>query len=154
MGRGNYCPSGECSDQWYVEYDQYDIIDENEEPTGEYDWSLMMEDFDRAFEAIQKRFPSFEKVDDKWGDRYWGEQYRLENKLFMIGIADNTWSLALFIQMRKDLWIEQENLAKRHFPEYSKAILQIMLETFGEIGLRNGPWCSKTIRLVQEGAAV
>ena len=147
MGRGNYCPAGDCTDQWYVEYDQYDIIGEDETPTGERDYDLMMEDFDLALRAIIKRFPSFDYVNGVYGDRYWDEEYRLENKLFRIGIADNTWSLALFLQMRRDLEPDQETLARRHFAAYSKAILTIMLETFGQISLRSGAWCSRTVRL-------
>lgn len=146
MGRGNYCPSGECSDQWYVDYDDYSYETDCD---YEIDYELLMEDMDRALEAIKKRFPSFHET-DKWGDQYWCEQYRLENKLFRIGTADNQWSGVLFLQMRQDLWIEQETLARRHFDQYSKAIRQIMLETFGKISLRRGAWCSRTIKLGEE----
>ena len=153
MGRGNYCPSGDCWDVWYVDYDKYEYDEEEDEHYQGVDYELICEDMHKALESIRKRFPSFEKVDGEWGSRYWGEEYCLKNKLFRVGLADNTWSMALFIQMRDDIWIEQENLAKRHLPEYSKAILQIMLETFGEISIRSGAWCSRTVRLGEEVSA-
>lgn len=152
MGRGNYCPSGECADQWYVDYDNYRYDEDEDEHYEGIDYEELMLDMEQVLEAIKKRFPSF-RDDVKWGDGYWGEEYRLSNKLFRIGTADNQWSAVLFIQMRQDLWIEQETLAKRHLPEYSKAILQIMLETFGEISIRSGAWCSRTVRLGEEVSA-
>lgn len=145
MGRGNYCPSGECADQWYVDYDDYRYEHEDSSMDYEIDYELLTDDLHVALEAIKKRFPSF-RDDVKWGDGYWGEEYLLSNKLFRIGTADNTWSAVLFLQMRQDLWDYEETLARRHFEEYSKAILQIMLDTFGEISLRSGAWCSKKIK--------
>lgn len=143
MGRGNYCPSGEVTDQWYIDHDLYQIEDEAEE--YEIDYDLMRDDVSEVMDAIKQRFPSFYD-DEKYGDGYWGEQYMLENKLFRIGTADNQWSEAVFIQMRDDLWPEQENLARQHFPRYCEGIKKIMLEFFGEIHLRNGPWMSEVLK--------
>jgi hypothetical protein len=145
MGRGNYCPSGECADQWYVDYDGYRYDEEEGERCEEIDFDLLQDDMNQALEAIKKRFPSFQN-DEKWGDGYWGEKYLLSNKLFRIGMADNQWSAVLFLQMRDDLYPEQENLAGKHFSAYASALRQIMLEVFGEIHIRTSAWTSCAIR--------
>lgn len=144
MGRGNYCPSGEMTDQWYIDHEMYQLEDE----AGEYeiDFDLMQEDISEVMEAIKKRFPSFHDK-NRFGDNYWGERYMLENQLFWIGTADNQWSEAIFIKERDDLGDFHGALARRHFPRYCEAIKQILLEMFGTIYLRNGPWMSSKLTL-------
>ena len=44
MGRGNYCPSGECADQWYVDYDGYRYDEEEGERCEEIDFDLLQDD--------------------------------------------------------------------------------------------------------------
>lgn len=144
MGRGNYCPSGELTDKWYIDYDGY-VWDDDEHEEWERDYELLEEDVCQIIEAIEKRFPSFSSI-DTWGSNYWGEHFRLENKFFRIGTADNEWSQAVFIQMKDNLWPEEVNLASRHFQTYCDGIMSIMLDTLGEISLRCGAWCSRTVK--------
>lgn len=146
MGRGNYCPKGELTDQWYIDYDGY-LWDDEEHDEYERDYDLLEDDVDAIMVSIRKRFPSFYPAVMEHGDGYWGEKFRLENSFFRIGTADNEWSEAVFIQMREDLWPEEENLARRHFPRYCEGIKKIMLETLGTIYLRNGPWMSSKLTL-------
>lgn len=145
MGRGNYCPKGEVTDQWYIDHDLY-LWDDDEHDEDEVDYDLMLDDIDTLMISIRHRFPSFHKIKE-WGDNYWGEKYLLENSYFRIGIADNQWSEAVFIQMKDDLWPELENLAIRHFDEYRKGIARLMLDMFGTIYLRSGPWTSSRVSL-------
>ena len=42
MGRGNYCPSGELTDQWYIDYDGY-VWDDDEHEEWERDYELLEE---------------------------------------------------------------------------------------------------------------
>ena len=81
----------------------------------------------------------------EFGDGYWCEKFRLENSFFRIGTADNEWAEAVFIQMRDDLWENEENLAARHFESYQRGIQKILLEMHGTIYLRNGPWMSSKL---------
>ena len=144
MGRGNYCPSGEATDQWYLDHDFY-MWNDDEHEEFEIDWDLLGYDIDDVLADVKKRFPSFYSIDE-WGDSYWGERFLLENKFFRIGRADNEWSEAVFIQMKDDLWPEEQNLANRHFKSYCDGILAILLDHLGQISLRCGPWMSKTLK--------
>ena len=146
MGRGNYCPSGEMTDQWYIDYDLY-LWDDDDHAEYERDYDLLEDDIEVVMEAIKKRFPSFYPATE-YGDSYWGERFRLENSFFRVGTADNQWSEAVFIKMRDDLWENEENLAGRHFDSYCRGIKEILLEFFGTIHLRCGPWMSS--RLTKE----
>ncbi len=144
MGRGNYCPGGQVADQWYIDYDGYRWNDE-EHHDYEIDEMLLDFDIDTILNAVKERFPSFSTA-DKYGDGYWAEHIRLENRFFRIGTADNQWSCAVFIQMKDDLWPEEENLARHHFQRYCDGIKAIMLDHLGEISLRCGAWCSRTLK--------
>jgi len=144
VGRGNFCPCGEFADQWYIDYDAYEW-DDDEHEEYEIDYELLNEDIDILMDEICKRFPSFYR-EEKQMNHYWGQRQILENKFFVIGTADNEWSEAVFIQMKDDIWpCEQENLAIRHFESYCKGIREIMLDLFGTIYLRNGPWMSSKL---------
>ena len=79
MGRGNYCPKGEVTDQWYIDHDLY-LWDDDEHDEDEVDYDLMLDDIDTLMISIRHRFPSFHEIKE-WGDNYWGEKYLLENIL-------------------------------------------------------------------------
>lgn len=143
MGRGNFCPCGDAADQWYIDYDFYRLNDD-EHDEYETDYDLLDDDVNAAFLMIQNRFPSFSPC-DKYMNHYWGQTARLENKYFYIGTADNEWSEAIFIVMKDDLYPEEEPLANRHFDQYCKGIQEILLDVFGTVYLRNGPWMSSKI---------
>ena len=148
MGRGNFCPSGELTDQWYIDYDVY-RFDPEDENNFDVDYDLCQEDVRYLMREIQKKFPSFKEV-DKWKDHYWNQHALLENSFFEIGTADNEWAMAIYIKEKDDIWDEHMNLASRHFENYTKGIQDILLDAFGTIYTRNGPWMSS--RLTREAA--
>ena len=149
MGRGNYCPIGNFVYQWYIDYENYKVEDEDDD--GKYDWydyELLTEDIGSVMSRIEDRFTSFCHV-DRYGHgehaRYWCEHIWLENEFFEIGTADNGWSQAIFIHEKNDVWPEHLNLAKKHFEEYKTGIQNILLDYFGTIGIRAGAWTSGTL---------
>ena len=151
MGRGNFCASGKNSDQWYIDNEWYEEteIDENGEETGEtwIDYDFQIEDVEEnILKAIEKRFPSFRKT-SKTIDHYWGKRYRLENELFSIGIADNEWSLAIFIEENEEnvSWNGYQGLAEKHFQRYKEGIEKILLESYGSIYKRGTAWTSRKV---------
>lgn len=149
MGRGNYCPMGQLTDQWYIDFDRYNFTEEDD--GGKYSWfdeELLDEDLGNVMTEIEERFPSFCRCEKnpttKYG-YYWYEHVWLENKLFEIGTADNQWSQAIFIREKDNLEPEQYNLAGKHFEEYRNGIQDILLDYFETISLRAGAWCSSTL---------
>ena len=151
MGRENFCANGNLSDQWYIDNEWYEEpeLDENGEETGEtwIDYEYMIEDVEEnILKAIEKRFPSFRKV-SKTVDHYWGKCYKLENELFSIGIADNEWSLAIFIEENEEnvSWNGYQGLAEKHFQKYREGIEKILLDSYGSIYKRNTAWTSYKI---------
>lgn len=150
MGRGNYCARGDYAEQWYLDYEDYytPMYDpETDEETEEtfFDRDLLDEDVFMLMQAIEKRFPSFRHC-DKWGNYYEGREnhFLLENEMFYIGIADNEWSAAIFIQGKDEdiSWNGYEGLATKHFNNYVEKLERIMLDTFGTVYKRNGAWMS------------
>ena len=149
MGRGNYCARGDYADQWYLDYDNYytPIYDEeNDEETGEtfFDQDMLDDDISMIMQEIEKRFPSFREC-NKWTDRE--SHAMLENEMFYIGIADNEWSAAIFIQGKDEdiSWNGYEGLASKHFSNYVEKLEKILLEMFGSVYIRNGAWMSNKI---------
>lgn len=139
MGRGNFCPCGNITFQWYINDANYYDGEFNEY----YDYDLEAEDIHYALEKIKERFPSFYECRE-CKDSYWGQVVRLKNKLFEIGTADNQWSAAIYIKECDNLE-ENYGLAEKHFEEYKNGIKDILLDIFGEIYLRNGPWMSSKL---------
>lgn len=153
MGRGNYCARGDYAEQWYIDYDNYycNVYDEeNDEESEEtfFDRDLLDEDVSMLMQEIEKRFPSFCQC-DKWGNYYEGREnhFLLENSMFYIGIADNEWSAAIFIQGKDEAisWNGYEGLATKHFDNYVKQLEKILLDTFGSVYVRNGAWMSSKL---------
>lgn len=151
MGRGNFCANGKNSDQWYIDNEWYEEpeLDENGEETGEtwIDYDFQLEDVEEnILKAIEKRFPSFRKT-EKTVDHYWGKSYKLENELFSIGIADNDWSLAVFIEENEEnvSWNGYHGLAEKHFQQYREGIEKILLESYGSIYKRGTAWTSHKV---------
>ena len=143
MGRGNYCPNGKLGFQWYIDYENYKIDDE------ETDYELCDEDIRETLKLVQKRFPSFESCDRYPHESYrtyWSEHILLENRFFEIGTAENEWSEAVFIREKSDTWPEHLNLCRKHFEEYKKGIEKILLDFFEEVYVRNGAWMSSVLK--------
>lgn len=148
MGRGNYCARGDYANQWYLDYENYytPIYDmETDEETDEtfFDEDLLNEDVSMLIQEIEKRFPSFRHC-DKWGNYYEGREnhFLLENEMFYIGVADNGWSIAIFIQGKDEdiSYKGYEGLANKHFANYTKKLEKILLEMFGEVYTSHGGW--------------
>ena len=148
MGRGNFCANGKLSNQWYIDNEWYEEheLDENGEETDKtfIDYEYMLEDVEEnILKAIVKRFPSFAPV-DKWGNKYQGREkhYKLKNELFSIGIADNEWSLAIFIEENEEKvsWNGYQGLAEKHFQQYREGIEKILLDSYGTIYKRGTAW--------------
>lgn len=149
MGRSNYVARGDYADQWYIDYDGYYTpgIDEQGEETEEsfFDDDLMNEDISAIMAEIEKRFPSFRHC-DKWGNYYEGREnhFLLENSMFYVGIADNGWSMAIFIQGKDEdiSWNGLQGLAGKHFSNYAEGIKTVLLQMFGAIYTSHGGWTS------------
>lgn len=153
MGRGNYCARGDYADQWYLDYDNYytPMYDaETGEETEEtfFDQDLLDEDISVLMQAVEKRFPSFYPC-DKWGSYYEGSEnhFLLENEMFYVGVADNEWSAAIFIQGKDDeiSYKGIDGLAGKHFANYAENLEKILLDMFGAVYRRNGAWMSSKI---------
>ncbi len=123
MGRGNYYASGNYAAQWYVEYEP-DILED-------------------TFREIEIRFPSFYKQ-DKWIHR--DSHILLENKLFYIGIADNEWTVAVFLSSKDNA--VTDSLTAQHFDTYKEGILDILLSFFIEVYVPTSSWTSRKIQSV------
>lgn len=123
MGRGNYYASGNYAAQWYVDYES-DVLEE-------------------VFHKIEERFPSFHKQ-DKWIRR--DSHVLLANNLFYVGIADNEWSVAIFLSSKDNR--VADCLAARHFDTYEEGILNILLSFFGKVYVPTSSWTSRKIQSV------
>lgn len=117
MGRGNYYASGDYAAQWYVECEP-DILED-------------------VFREIEERFPSFRKQ-DKWIRR--DSHVLLANNIFYIGIADNEWTVAVFLSSKDNA--VADSLAARHFNTYEEGILNILLSLFGKVYVPTSSWTS------------
>lgn len=149
MGRGNFLPIGIMTDQWYIDYERYWLYSEEEDEDSDPYFDDITRDIEleEVMMKIKERFPSFVEV-EKSVDSYWGQVILLENELFDIGVADNEWSMAIWISERRDKDDSVLPLAMGHIENYKREIRRILLNYFGEISLRNGAWMS--IRWTQE----
>ena len=139
MGRGNFRHNGEIGKEWYIDYDNYRMEDDE----TYIDNDLLYEDENEILRLITEKYHSFHAPEKKYGDSYWGIVYQLENSIFRIGIADNQWSDAIFIEVRDDT--EYENLAKGLCEIYIAGIEDILKDYLGKVYVRNGAWMSKEL---------
>lgn len=135
MGRGNFQATGVLSDQWYIDYDAF-------ENDGQWDREYQGYMLNTELkELIQKRFPSFYDSDARVSR---DSSAMLENELFYIGLADNEWSVAVFLQSKDD-GEYSDGIVSRHFLEYTDGIKTILLDMFGTIYIRASAWTSGKI---------
>ena len=80
MGRGNFCPCGDMTFQWYVDYDNYRYDEYEDEHYEGIDYELAEDEVQMALDQMNKKYPSFKECDE-WKDSYWGQEVRLKNKL-------------------------------------------------------------------------
>ncbi|MEG2624150.1 MAG: hypothetical protein RSC06_14750 [Clostridia bacterium] len=123
------------SDQWYIDYDAF-------ENDGQWDQEYQGYMLNTELkELIQKRFPSFYDSDARVSR---DSSAMLENELFYIGLADNEWSVAVFLQSKDD-GEYSDGIVSRHFLEYTDGIKTILLDMFGTIYIRASAWTSGKI---------
>ena len=144
MGKGNFMARGTYATQWFVDYDNYRVEDDY---GGDTDDLALEDDVEWIMNSIQEKFPSFKPVDRRDNSmygRYWDCKIKLENKLFRIGIADNEWSYAVYIELNDEY--DYKNLAGTNYAKYIIFITQFFYNTGLEVYLRNGAWMSTPLR--------
>lgn len=163
MGRGNVCVRGKAEGLFFVDYEFLDVYrrtdGDEDDPEylspmevyhrthGSYDgWvydefesELLREDFEMNLIAmLQDRFKSLRKI-DKWIDRY--QRAILENDLFYVALEDNEWSIAVELIQKEGTWGDELlGLQIGLYQKYLKAIKEIILDLFGEVGVYAGAW--------------
>ncbi len=165
MGRGNVRPTGKYEGVVYVDYDNvlYYIKKDGSEqkllkdisceelPEFEFDEDtshLLLDEY-RANLAneMMRRYPSFEEPNQPWLPNRKSGKVLLENKLFYVLIEDNEWAEAVELIQKESEYgdVDLSGLQKQHYQHYLKAIQDILLEQFGEVGTYAGPWTSGRI---------
>lgn len=171
MGRGNVCTHGKYEGLYFIDRDYIDVYtaqspDEEDcclaKTLGELSYEELQSGawtFDEVasgdavdqvlegfIEALQKRFPSFERFeDDTWHD---GRRLILENGLFVIALEDNEWSLAVELLQKEDDYQSLDGLQSRQYQRYLDGMRDALLEQLPSIGTYTGPWTSG--RIVRE----
>lgn len=170
MGRGNCCVNGPYEGLWYIDRDFIDVywskdteeyklmrdIGYDEFMNCEYSQSESEYNYEDMLEIIKHRmmlkYDSFVAI-DRWisdGGSRCDRKAFLENRLFFIAIEDNEWSYAIeLIQKGPE---SLEGLQKRLYQTYLDSLRDIILDVYGEVSYRNGPWLHGTI--VKEDVAV
>ncbi len=161
MGRGNVCVRGKAEGLFYVDNDflqayrlvgcdpdepeivspreAYNRRDEAEFTFDETESELLYEDLcmNLVWE-MKARFKSFDQV-NKWISRT--QRALLENELFYVALEDNEWSIAVeLIQKEGAYGDELLGLQLGLYEKYLKAIKQIILDMYGEVGVYDGAW--------------
>ena len=81
MGRGNFRHNGEIGKEWYIDYDNYRMDDEE----GEYvDYDLLYEDENEILRLITEKYHSFHAPEKKYGDNYYSSCMRLYANLIIL----------------------------------------------------------------------
>jgi hypothetical protein len=124
MGRGNVRICGEYEGLYYLDRDRIENI-ENMEVGSDWAWNDM-EEF--ICERLEKRFPSFWRVDEWDDDRH----ILLENKLFRVAVCDNDWSAAWMLLEGDEIEDAGRNLMKRHYRRYLEGIKNALIDEYGE----------------------
>lgn len=174
MGRGNVCVTGKNECLYYIDNNDFYTYYRDGDPcdyrlgremsledhqSGEWKFSDLstemeldeiIEDF--AYDFRQK-FPSFEDVysEGKYhADGYgcWRESHRiiLENRLFMVCMIDNEWSMAVeLLQKEAPYGYSYDGLQARHFDKLQAGLLDCLLNQLDTVYVRNGAWMSTAI---------
>ena len=170
MGRGNCMVNGPYEGLWYIDRDLIDVywnsyteeyklmrdVGCNEFMKCDYSQSESEYNYDDMLEIIRNRmmlkYKSFVEA-DRWvsdGGSRCDRKAFLENELFFIAVEDNEWSYAIeLIQKGPE---SLAGLQKRFYQTYLDSIRDIILDVYGEVSYRNGPWMHGTI--VKEDMAV
>ena len=160
MGKGNVAVFGKNEGLYYVSNEfiesvsvlnsdgDYDMLtrrqayEQNVE--GEYDQIASEYEFnnfvDTIVDGMENRFHSFFATDRWERDNH----IICENNLFKVAIADNEWSYAVLLLEQDDTAVA--GLQGMHFARYFNELKNILLSTYPEIGIYDGPWTHKVIR--------
>lgn len=168
MGRGNVCVRGKYEGLYYIDKEYIEVYckqdPENEDIclaktqadlsseellSGDwlYDESASEDAKDQVLEglmyALQDQFPSFERfTPETWKD---GRQLLLENRLFVVAVEDNEWSLAVELLQKEDDTVNLQGLQSRQYQRYLDGMRDALLEHLPSIRIYAGPCTSGTI---------
>mgnify|MGYP001154405668 FL=1 len=140
MGRGNTCVFGDYEGLFYIDWDNFGIVE---------DYDLQQEDWENSLEQFisdfTQKFKSFSRCDEWIGG---DNRAILENGLFYIAIADNEWSIAIKLIQKEQEYYDGnlENLQAKHYKTYLDGIRDCLFNQFEELGTYAGPWTSGRIR--------
>ena len=181
MGKGNVCVHGTCECLYYIDNDDFHTYYLADDPcdykigrdmtledyqSGEWkfadlgtemEFEEIIEDF--AYDFKQK-FPSFENVysenrfhTDRYSCFHWQDhRVVLENKLFMVCLTDNEWSVAVeLLQKEAPYGYSYEGLQSKHFDSLRDGMLDCLLNQLGTVYMRNGAWMSTAIIRGKDG---
>lgn len=169
MGRGNVCVKGPYEGLYYIDNDHIHVyrrsddfsdwpeprlmgdLDYGELTSGEWTYDeegtmIEQEDIEECIIAgFTVMFPSFRRPEK---ERWLGRDTRvlMESKLFVIGLEDNEWSMAVELLQKEDPYDNHlEGLQKRHYQRYLDGLKKVLLERLPSIGTYTGAWTSGTL---------
>lgn len=176
MGRGNVCVTGPYEGLFYIDNDDIHVYRRDDQYAEEPEVRLMrdldyaeltggewlydewgtgeeQDDIEECFvDAFGRMFTSFTRVEpQRWAKNGpYGDLSRrviMENKLFLVALEDNEWSMAVELIQKEDPYDDSLcGLQKRHFERYLDGIKKCLLDRLPSIGTRTGAWTSGTIR--------
>lgn len=169
MGRGNVCVTGQYEGLYFIDRDCFDVYRRNDEYSEEPEVRLAKdlsyqeitspdwiwdewgtgEELDDVLEcfidSFTRRFKSFQRENgNRWIDRE--IRVLMENKLFVIGLEDNEWSMAVKLIQKEDPYNELVGLQSKHYQGYLDGMKRALLERLPSIGTYTGAWTSGTIK--------
>lgn len=176
MGRGNVCVTGPYEGLFYIDNGDIHVY-RRDDPMAEEPEVRLMRDLDYAeltsgdwlydewgtgeeqddieecfIDAFTRRFASFSRVEpNRWAKNGpYGDPSRrviMENKLFLVAVEDNEWSLAVeLIQQETPYDDHLAGLQKRHYQKYLDGIRDALFERLDSLGTYGGAWTSGTIK--------
>jgi hypothetical protein len=133
MGKGNWIPVGhDVADYggYYVDYD--------------YDDPFFYEDLVSIIkEELMDRFVSLEETED-WA---YGGKVILKNAIVRVVVADNEYSLAVYVVVPDTERYRYPELGKKNLPKYLEGLKEVLLSNYpGKVRYRTGPWTSGVLR--------
>lgn len=140
MGRGNACVHGEYEGLYYVDWDNFTVVEGKEDyELRNEEWELSLEQFIHDFKGKYKSFSEC----NEWTSRE--ERAVLQNSLFYIVVEDNEWSMAIKLIQKEQSYYSMgniENLQKGLYQKYLEGIKQCLFNQFEMIGTYKGAWTS------------
>lgn len=171
MGRGNVCVTGPYEGLYYIDNDHIHVYRRNDpyadEPETRLmgdlssneimgddwlydDWGTGAEEDDILecfIDSFTMMFPSFDRPGkERWVGADRSVRVLLENRLFVIGVEDNEWSLAVKLIQKEDPYDDHlSGLQKQHYQRYLDGMKKDLLERLPSIGAYAGAWTHQVI---------